>query len=51
MCSSDLWEVDQAAAEDALGLLELGLGAEAAAAAGDWRPVLPLYPTAPVPLP
>ncbi len=49
--SGPFWEVDQAAADDALGLLGLGQAAEAAAAGGDWRPVLPLYPTAPVPLP
>jgi tRNA threonylcarbamoyl adenosine modification protein YeaZ len=50
-CPAPFWEVDQAAAADALGLLELGLEAEASAAIGDWRLVLPLYPTAPVPLP
>lgn len=50
-CPGPFWEVDPAAAADALGLLELGLEAEASAADGDWRRVLPLYPTAPVPLP
>lgn len=35
---------------DVLQLLDLGAQAHAAAVASPWEPVLPLYPTAPVPL-